>query len=154
MTNKAVVLKTKLDYYTNLAYKMTVEKRTDQGTYYVASYPELFGLVMTGQTPEEAVSELEAVKADWFEAHLEQGHEIPLPGAESRAYSGKISLRIAPSLHARLDAQAQKEKVSLNQLLGTCIAFGLSSLSGVGISPSSPPPIETSKKKTSIRAGV
>lgn len=67
------------DRYTNPPYTITIERRDDQGTYYVARVVELPDLLMTGNTPQEAVAELESVKREWIETYLELGNKMPQP---------------------------------------------------------------------------
>jgi predicted HicB family RNase H-like nuclease len=121
MTLKNTELKKQLEHYMNLHYTMTVKYRPEQGGYYVAGYVELPDLTMTENTPEEAVKELLAEKAEWFEACLERNIPIPSP-VESRNFSGKILLRTSPSLHESLYNIAELEGVSLNQYVITKLA--------------------------------
>jgi predicted HicB family RNase H-like nuclease len=109
-------IKGKVENYANLPYTITIERRDDQGPYYVARYLELPHFIMTGATPEQAVKELESEKRDWFEFNLKQGNEIPLP-LKSRNYSGKIILRMSPKLHEHLIRLAELQGVSLNSLM-------------------------------------
>jgi len=114
-------LKEKVDYYANLSYTIAVERRDDQGTYYVARYLELPHFIMTGETPEEAVRELEAEKREWIETNLELGNKIPLP-LKSRKYSGKIILRMSPNLHEHLIRVAELQGTSLNNFMVKAVA--------------------------------
>jgi predicted HicB family RNase H-like nuclease len=113
-----------VEYYSSLPYTMTVKFRPEQGGYYVAGYVELPDLTMTGDTPEEAVRELEAEKREWFEECLKRGISIPLP-VEPHKYSGKIVLRMPPSMHESLIHIAELEGVSLNQYMLTAISKAL-----------------------------
>ncbi len=108
--------KKKAEYYASLPYTITVERRDDQGTYYVAKYIELPHFMMTGSTPEEAVRELESEKLEWFEFNLEKGNRIPLP-LKSRKYSGKIVLRMSPKLHGYLIELSELQGISLNNYM-------------------------------------
>jgi antitoxin HicB len=114
-------IKKQVEYYIKLPYTMTVKYRTEQGGYYVAGYIELPDLTMTGDTPEEAVKELLVEKPDWFETCLKLGVNIPLP-VEPQKYSGKIVLRMPPSLHESLVRIAELEGISLNQYMLSAIA--------------------------------
>jgi predicted HicB family RNase H-like nuclease len=109
-------LKQKAEYYAKLPYTITIERRDDQGTYYVARYIELPHFIMTGSSPEEAVRELESEKLEWFEFNLEKGNKIPLP-LKSRKYSGKIILRMSPRLHEHLIELSELQGVSLNNYM-------------------------------------
>jgi len=114
-------LKKKVDYYMGLPYTMNIKYCAEQGGYYVASYVELPDLTMTGITLEEAVKELLVEKPEWFEICLKLGKEIPMP-VENKKYSGKIALRMSPSMHAAVTRIAELEGISLNQYMVTAIA--------------------------------
>ena len=114
-------IKKKFDYYMGLQYTMTIKYCEDQGGYYMASYIELPDLTMTGATPEEAVKELLVEKPEWFEICLKLGIEIPMP-VENKKYSGKIALRMSPSMHAAISRIAELEGISLNQYMVIAIA--------------------------------
>lgn len=127
-------LKKQAEYYASLPYTVTIERRDDQGTYYVARFKELPHLLMTGATPEEALKELEEVKREWFEANLELGNKIPEP-LKSRQYSGKVVLRMPLYVHESLARRAELEGVSLNQYMVAALA------GSVGY------PVKTAKRK-------
>jgi predicted HicB family RNase H-like nuclease len=105
-------LKKRVDYYMSLPYTMMVKYHEEQGGYYVAGYLELPDMIMTGDTPEEAVKELVAEKPEWFEACLELG--IPIPEPQTK-YSGNINIRVDPVLHADLAQEAAAYNMSLNK---------------------------------------
>jgi predicted RNase H-like HicB family nuclease len=114
-------LKEKVNHYASLPYTIAVERWDDQGTYYVARYIELPHLLMTGDTPEEAVRELEIEKPEWLELNIKMGNKIPLP-LKSRKYSGKIILRMSPNLHEHLVRLAELQGTSVNNLMVKAIA--------------------------------
>ncbi len=115
MVIKSKDLKTQVEYYANLPYTTVLEKWDDgRGPYYVARVLELDGCMMTGDTPEEALAELESVKPEWIETHLELGNKMP-PPLKGRRYSGEYRLRMQPSLHEAAALMAEMEGVSLNQ---------------------------------------
>ena len=121
MVTKNINIKKQVEYYMNLPYTMTVRYLDEQGGYFVAGYIELPDLTMTGDTPEEAVKELLIEKPEWFETCLEQGIPIPLP-IEPQKYSGKIIVRMPPSLHESLIRIAELEGVSLNEYMVSSLA--------------------------------
>lgn len=121
MATKETDIKKQVEYYMSLPYTMTVKYRPEQGGYYVANYIELPDMTMTGDTPEEAVKELLAEKPEWFEECVKSGIPIPLP-AESQKHSGKIIVRMPPSLHGALILKSETEEVSLNQFMVTALA--------------------------------
>ena len=110
-----------LEYYEKLPYTIILERWDDgNGQYWVARVAELPHCLIHGDTPEEAVEEIEEVKRDWIKSNLERGLSIPEP--VTHKYSGQIRLRIPPSLHKLLSDRAVVEDVSLNQLMTTALA--------------------------------
>lgn len=120
-TNKD--LQNRVEYYANLSYTITVVQRDDgHGIYYLARVIELPGLMMTGDTPAEAMANLESVKREWMETYLKLGNKMPEP-LQSRHYSGKVVLRMPPSLHETLVTVAEIEGVSLNQYMVSTLSM-------------------------------
>ena len=114
-------MKKSLEYYEKLPYHIILEPWDDgQGVYWVARVAEFPHCLIHGDTPEEAIREIEEVKRDWIKSNLERGLKIPEP--ISRKYSGQISLRIPPSLHKLLSDIAAVQEVSLNQFMATALA--------------------------------
>jgi predicted RNase H-like HicB family nuclease len=110
-----------LEYYSKLPYNIILEPWDDgKGQYYVARIAELPHCMIHGDTPEEAISEIEIVKREWIESNLKRGNKIPEPVA--RKYSGQISLRIPPSLHRLLINASIVQDVSLNQYMTMALA--------------------------------
>jgi predicted RNase H-like HicB family nuclease len=110
-----------VEYYSKLPYSIIIEKWDDgEGPYYLARVAELPHCMIHGNTPEEAVSEIEEVKRDWIKSNLERGFKIPEPTQHKN--SGQIRLRIPPSLHKVLSDRAMVEGVSLNQYMNTALA--------------------------------
>lgn len=106
-----------MTYYLSLPYSISLLKQEEGGEeYWVAEVPDLPGCMADGSTPDEAISSLEDAKQAWIESHIEDGYEVPEP-SESRGYSGRLLLRLPKSLHRRLTQEAQRENVSLNQLI-------------------------------------
>ncbi|MFD3274573.1 toxin-antitoxin system HicB family antitoxin [Paenibacillus dendritiformis] len=99
-----------LNYYLSLPYTFQV-KRTEDG--YWASVKELDGCHTSGNTWEEAYSELQEVFKTHIKIKLEYGDPIPEP--EDEEYSGKFLVRMPKSLHRHLAEKAAAENVSLNQ---------------------------------------
>lgn len=110
-----------VEYYAKLPYTIILEQWDDgKGTYWVARIAELPHCLIHGDTPEEAVREIEEVKRDWIKSNLERG--LPVPEPRPRRYSGQIRLRISPSLHKLLAYRAETEGLSLNQYMATSLA--------------------------------
>ncbi len=73
-------IKSLVEYYVSLPYTTTIEKSSGpRGDYYVARIIELPDLLMTGDTPEEALKELEDEKPEYIELYLRLGNRMPEP---------------------------------------------------------------------------
>jgi len=115
-----------LEYYTKLPYNIIVEMWDDgEGPYCVARIAELPHCLIHGDTPGEAIAEIEEVKRDWIRSNLERGLKIPEPIPHK--HSGQISLRIPPSLHRLLSDRAAVEGISLNQYMTAALARSVGS---------------------------
>jgi predicted RNase H-like HicB family nuclease len=86
----------------------------DQG--YAAEIVEFPGCVAIGETPTEALSNLEDVAVEWIQACLEQGQDIPEPFEDAR-YSGRTVVRMGHSLHRRSAYFAERDGISLNSFI-------------------------------------
>jgi predicted HicB family RNase H-like nuclease len=130
-----------LEYYLSLPYTIILERwDDDKQPYWVARVAELPHCLIHGDSPEEAIKEIDEVKKDWIISNLKRG--LPIPEPSPRKYSGKMILRISPSLHKLLVHRAEVEGMSLNQYMSTALA------TSVGLS------IEHAKsKKTEKRSG-
>ena len=60
------------DYHINIFYS-----DEDQG--YIADIPDLKGCSAFGETPTEALTEVELAKAAWLEAARAEGKAVPVP---------------------------------------------------------------------------
>ena len=110
-----------IEYYASLPYTILVEQWDDgKGPYWVARVAELPHCMIHGDTPEEAIKEIQEVKIDWIKSVLARG--LPIPEPRPRNYSGQLRLRISPSLHRVLTYRAETEGMSLNQYMATELA--------------------------------
>lgn len=100
-------------------------KWSDEDEGYIAFIPELPGVSAFGNSPSEAIAELEIAEDAYLESLREAGEDIPAPEKHT-TYSGQIRLRMPKSLHARLAQSAQDENVSLNTYLISLLAEGRS----------------------------
>ena len=91
-----------------------------EGTYF-AEIIEFPGCFATGETSQEALSNLESVAVDWINTVIGQGQDIPEP-METAGYSGKLVLRMPKSLHKRASLYADRDGASLNQFIVSCLA--------------------------------
>ena len=82
---------------------------------------EFPGCFSSGDSAEEAMANLEEAMALWVESETARGHDIPEP-LETREFSGRMTLRLPPSLHRRAARVAELERISLNRLLTAAIA--------------------------------
>ena len=103
-----------LEYYLNLKYPVLLVPEPEGG--FTALIPDLPGCVSVGESPEEALENVEEARQLWLETAYEHGDEIPLPSPE-REYSGRVLVRMPKSLHRRLAEEAEAEDVSLNQYI-------------------------------------
>jgi predicted RNase H-like HicB family nuclease len=73
-----------LDYYLSLKYPALLVAEPEGG--YTALHPDIEGCVAVGDTPAEALTNLEEARQLWLETAYEHGDKIPLPGenAEQR----------------------------------------------------------------------
>lgn len=95
-------------------YERVLIPETEGG--FSAYITEFEGCLAEGETPDEALKNLEDTAIAWIEAELESGREIP-DAWNAQEYSGKLLLRLPKSLHRQLARYAEKEGVSLNQFV-------------------------------------
>ena len=97
---------------------------------YVALCSELPHLSAFGDSPTEALAQLEVALEATVDVHHDEGWPIPEPSAPPPVEplpSGRFVARLPKSLHARLARTARREGVSLNTLVITLLAAGLAS---------------------------
>jgi predicted RNase H-like HicB family nuclease len=113
---------TQLQHYSRHVYFDADERE------YVALCSEFPHISAFGETPVEALSELDVALEGALEVHREEGWPIPEPLAppEPEALpSGKFVTRLPKTLHSQLTRAAKHEGVSLNTLVITLLAQGL-----------------------------
>jgi len=98
-------------------------KWSDEDEGYIAFVPELPGLSAFGNTPKEAIAELETAGEAYLESLRESGENVPAP-EKYMPYSGQIRLRMPKTLHAKLAQSALEENVSLNTYLISLLSEG------------------------------
>lgn len=110
-------------------YKTQVEEHV----FWVAESRALKGCVGQGDTPEMAIAELDANEQSWLELAEMYGMEIPaVPMDNINAYSGKLTLRVAPYVHQEAAELAKKQNISLNQYINDAIVAQNTRISTVG----------------------
>jgi len=80
-------MKKGLDYYDGLPWRVIIdpERQDDGRIIYVASHPELEGVLGTGDTLEAALADLHAARRSMLEALLAEGYPIPEPAVTASA---------------------------------------------------------------------
>jgi predicted RNase H-like HicB family nuclease len=107
------------DQYLKRPYtKILIEN--DDGTY-SAEILEFSGCFADGNTPNDAMANLNNAAESWIEVCIDQGLDIPEP-LDNQDFSGRIALRIPRSLHKQAIRFAKREGISLNQFLVSAIA--------------------------------
>jgi|GEM_PF-578427 len=108
--------------YLSLPY--TIEVLQDKNTEnpgWVARVVELPGCLTQADTFAELEEMVQDAMRAWLETALADGITIPEPKADEQ-FSGKFVVRVPRSLHRKLVIIAEKEGVSLNQLISTTLA--------------------------------
>jgi predicted RNase H-like HicB family nuclease len=110
-----------LNYYLDLSYPLTVTPDPDGG--YVIAFPDLPGCLTQIEELSELATAADEIRTLWIETEYERGREIPRPSYPEE-YSGKFNVRLPRSLHRKLVESAEREGVSLNHYVSTCLARG------------------------------
>lgn len=113
-----------LEYYMNLQYKTELRELSDEeGGGFIVENPELGRLSTNawGETVEDALLMLKEIRRSNIKDLLQKGMEVPEPQGE-RTYSGRINLRMPPTLHQDLVVMAEEQKTSLNQLINNILS--------------------------------
>ncbi|HSU15634.1 type II toxin-antitoxin system HicB family antitoxin [Longimicrobium sp.] len=102
---------------------------SDEDEAYIAVCPDFPGLSAFGDTPADAVAELDVAVELAIETHEAEGWPLPMPSM-AQEYSGQFRLRLPRSLHAELAQRAEIEGTSLNALALSYVAAGLGRVQG------------------------
>jgi predicted RNase H-like HicB family nuclease len=97
-----------------LPYRISLTRGDGGG--WTARVEELEGCEATGASPEEAAAAVRAAMAEWIAGALAEGRAVPTPKSAA-THSGRLLVRMPPSLHAELARLADDERVSLNTLI-------------------------------------
>jgi antitoxin HicB len=110
-------------HYLNLPYRITLTRDgEDDDRPWRATVEELAGCEARGATPTDAAARIPAAIADWVASAHAAGREVPEPrSSRSRAYSGRLLLRMPQSLHSDLAEEAEREQVSLNAYINSLL---------------------------------
>lgn len=140
-----------------MRFNCSIARENVEGkTYWVARCREVPTIIGQGDTPEEALAELEFNEEGWLEIAGEAGLKIPeVKPIRKQRHSGKLMLRISPAMHDLASICAEQQKISLNQLISDAIAFYLGLLQDKpscfekAVAPSSPPMASPGKYNSS-----
>jgi predicted RNase H-like HicB family nuclease len=113
--------------YLKRPYARVVVKEEDGS--FRAEIQEFPGCIALGDTPAEAVTQLEEIAEAWIEASLARGQTIPEPLAETE-FSGRLVLRLPRSLHRKAARAARADQVSLNQFIVAALAEHVGAATG------------------------
>ena len=89
---------------------------SDEDEGYIATVPELPGCSAFGDTEEEAIKEIKIAASLWLSAAKNAKRPIPEPIVEKK-FKGRFPLRIPEDIRRRLELEAKRQGVSLNQLI-------------------------------------
>lgn len=100
------------------------QEMVETNVYWIARCKEVPTVVGQGDTPQEAIAELEANEQSWLTLAEDLGLEIPTNTvSHPRKYSGKFMTRVSPTVHAQAAAIAADEGISLNQYVSDAISY-------------------------------
>lgn len=88
---------------------------------FIATAVEFPSLSWAADEAPDALSGLESL-IESVVADMEASGELPPVPLVDRVYSGKLSVRISPSLHKKVALRAAEEKVSINRLVSQALA--------------------------------
>jgi len=112
-----------MDNLNPYSYTITIQEIEDDGErIYEATIAELPDAADYAETYNDAYDLAIQTIEGTAELYAESGREFPKPNKQERKYSGRITLRMPPSLHAKVDHNALKEGVSLNLYLVSIIS--------------------------------
>jgi len=120
----------KRDYFRMLPYGITLRKDKDGD--WVARVSELPGCTAHGSTQAESLKNLDEVMDVWLEDALISGTAIPAPQVAEQLPSGKWLQRVPRSLHKKLADLAERDDVSLNQLVTSILSEAVGRRNGPG----------------------
>lgn len=114
-----------MDKKNSLNYNLEIYQiETTDGIKWIAKYPTLKGAVGGGDTQEEALESLKEAALDLIDFMQEEGEEIPVEFLDSeRKYSGRITVRTSKTQHRVITELAEKEGISINQLVNEAIGY-------------------------------
>ncbi len=114
------------------SYSVQVSPLTEEdGGGFQALFPPLVrSVVGYGATAQEAIADLHLAVPTFLQMMDKTGQTLPEAPTEKDwdDFSGKFNVRVAKMLHAQLVEQAKEQGVSLNSLVQTMLASGVTAL--------------------------
>lgn len=106
-----------------MKYPFSVFQMENEGhIFWVAKSIYLSGCVGQGETQEEAINELTENEIAWIDTAKEMNIPIPeIPIEHPSDFSGKMTLRMSPTVHGEAVLYAKKEGISLNQYINDAV---------------------------------
>ena len=105
----------------NRPYSIVIEHDPEDG--WIGHIPELPGHIAVGDTVEEMLTLAEDAKRAWIATALSLGRPVPRPTEELSMKSGKFIVRVPPPVHTALVREANRQGVSLNELVSDTLAL-------------------------------
>lgn len=107
-------------------YTITVRLVNEESqSVYRATVAEFPDVAYFGETYGDAYEGVIDAITTISETLSNNGQIVPTPLVDQEEFSGRVTLRISKSLHARLHAAASRESVSLNQWVAESVALRL-----------------------------
>jgi len=88
--------------------------REDEG--YIATVPELPGCSAFGETGEAALREAKVAASLWLSSAKKAGRPVPEPISEKQ-FKARFPLRMPAAVRQRLEIEAKRKGISINQLI-------------------------------------
>ncbi len=109
--------RTAADQHLERPYEIVLTRRdSDDRSEWVAQVTELPGCEVRAASDGEALAEVRVAMETWIEDAVANERPVPAPKVEN-THSGRLLVRMPPTLHADLARLADGEKVSLNTLI-------------------------------------
>lgn len=99
----------------------TINLIVDEDEQYLAHFVEIPTVSAFGNTPEEALQELETAWHLMKEDYIASKEKIPVAPARKQ-YSGTFNIRVGKKIHKDLVMEAVKQGLSLNALVSQKLA--------------------------------
>src|SRR5689334_17616632 len=98
-----------------------IEMEEDEDGTFTVLVPDLPGCVAAATSPGRAIKLIGQAIDGWISDARAQGDAVPEPTARELAFSGKLLVRMAKSVHRAAAKRAQAEGISLNQWCVTAL---------------------------------